>query len=173
MIDKGACDKGFIWNPSNCECKCDKSCDVGEYLDYKNCKCKKKKVSKLVEECTETVEEVKLAKIALAEHESRRRCSSCTLYIVLFSIILTIGIGIGSYFLHFHWYLKKMLLVLRLVPVLKQKFDYWSYKMAADVKGINIKNWTYYFFDDMINLNNFDSSLRKLDKMSCIDIGIY
>ena len=124
MIDKGACDKGFIWNPSNCECKCDKSCDVGEYLDYKNCKCKKKKVSKLVEECTETVEEVKLAKIALAEHESRRRCSSCTLYIVLFSIILTIGIGIGSYFLHFHWYLKKMLLVLRLVPVLKQKFDY-------------------------------------------------
>ena len=28
------CDKGFIWNPSNCECECDKSCDVGEYLDY-------------------------------------------------------------------------------------------------------------------------------------------
>ena len=29
--DKGMCDKGFIWNPSNCECKCDKSCDIGEY----------------------------------------------------------------------------------------------------------------------------------------------
>ena len=27
------CDEGFIKNPSNCECKCDKSCDVGEYLD--------------------------------------------------------------------------------------------------------------------------------------------
>ena len=26
-------DKGFIWNPRNCEC--DKSCVVGEYLDYK------------------------------------------------------------------------------------------------------------------------------------------
>ena len=25
------CDKGFIWNPSNCECECDKSCDVSEY----------------------------------------------------------------------------------------------------------------------------------------------
>ena len=25
--------KGFIWNPSNCECEGDKSCDVGEYLD--------------------------------------------------------------------------------------------------------------------------------------------
>ena len=27
------CDKGFIWNPSNCECECDKSCHIGEYLD--------------------------------------------------------------------------------------------------------------------------------------------
>ena len=34
MIDKGVCDKGFTWSPSNCECKWDKSCDVGEYLDY-------------------------------------------------------------------------------------------------------------------------------------------
>ena len=25
LIDKGACDKGIIWNPSNCECDCDKS----------------------------------------------------------------------------------------------------------------------------------------------------
>ena len=45
----------------------DKSCDVGEYLDYENCKCRKKIVDKLVEECTETVEEVKLAKITLAK----------------------------------------------------------------------------------------------------------
>ena len=63
LIDKGVCDKGFIRNPSNCECECDKSCDVGEYLDYKNCKCRQKLANKLVEECTETVEEVKLAKI--------------------------------------------------------------------------------------------------------------
>ena len=35
LFDKGMCDKGFIWNPSNCQCKCDKSCDIGEYLDYK------------------------------------------------------------------------------------------------------------------------------------------
>ena len=34
LIDKGVCDKGFTWNPSNCECECDKSCDVGKYLDY-------------------------------------------------------------------------------------------------------------------------------------------
>ena len=38
MIDKGICDKGFVLNPSNCECECDKSCDVREYLDYENLK---------------------------------------------------------------------------------------------------------------------------------------
>ena len=44
MIDKGAWDKGFIWNLSNCQCECDKSCDIGEYLDYENCRCRKKLV---------------------------------------------------------------------------------------------------------------------------------
>ena len=107
LIDKGVCDKGFIWNPSNCECECDKSCDVGEYLDYENCKCRKKLVDKLVDECAETVEEVKLAKVTLAENENKHKCSSCTLYIVLFSIFFTINVGIGSYFLCFYWYLKK------------------------------------------------------------------
>ena len=42
LIDKGMYDKIFIWNPSNCECECDKSCNIGEYLDYKTCKVRKK-----------------------------------------------------------------------------------------------------------------------------------
>ena len=33
LIGKGICDNEFIWNPSNCECECDKSCSIGEYLD--------------------------------------------------------------------------------------------------------------------------------------------
>ena len=28
VIDKERCDNGFIWNPSNCNCECDKSCDI-------------------------------------------------------------------------------------------------------------------------------------------------
>ena len=36
------CNKDFIWNDSNCDCECDKSCDVGEYLDYKNFICRKR-----------------------------------------------------------------------------------------------------------------------------------
>ena len=43
LIDKGVCDEGFIWNLSNCECECDKSCNIDQYLDYSDCNCKKKK----------------------------------------------------------------------------------------------------------------------------------
>ena len=103
MIDKGVCDKGFIWNPSNCEYECDKSCDVGEQLDYENCNYRKKLVDKLVEECTENVEEVKLAKITLAEDENKHICSSCTLYIVLFSITFTVNVEICDYFVSYKY----------------------------------------------------------------------
>ena len=57
MIDKGRCDKGCIWNPSNSEFEYDKSCDVGEYGNYENCKCRKRLIDKLVEECSENIDE--------------------------------------------------------------------------------------------------------------------
>ena len=38
----------------------------------------------------------------------------------------------------------------------------------GNIKEINIKNRTYYFFDDMINIRDFDPSLLKIDKNSCI-----
>ena len=112
MIDKGVCDRGYIWNPRNCECECDKSCDVGEYLDYK---CLKKLANKLVEECTEIVE-VKIA----SKHEHKG--SFCILYIVLFSIFIAINIGIATYFIYYYWYLKKMFQALNLILILKQQF---------------------------------------------------
>ena len=107
LIDKGVRDKGFIWNPSNCECKYDKVCDVGEYLDYENCKCRKNLVDKLVEECTEIVEEVMLAKITLAKTKNKYKCSSCTLYIVLMIVVFMICAGIGTYFIYYNWSLVK------------------------------------------------------------------
>ena len=95
MIDKGVCDKGYIWNPSNYDCECDKSCDVGEYLYYKNFRCRKKLADKRVEECTETVKEVKIVST------NKNKCSSCTLYTVLFSIFFTINVGIATYFVYY------------------------------------------------------------------------
>ena len=41
------------------------------------------------------------------------------------------------------------------------------------IKGINIKNRTYYFYDDMVNIKDFDSSLLKLDRKSFKNIAIY
>ena len=43
----------------------------------------------------------------------------------------------------------------------------------GQVKEINIKNQTYYFFDDMINLENFESNLLKIDKKHYKGIDIY
>ena len=65
--------------------------------------CRKKLVDKPVEECTETNNEVKLAKITLAENENKHKPSSCTLYIVLFSIVFTINLGIGTYFVYYKY----------------------------------------------------------------------
>ena len=40
-------------------------------------------------------------------------------------------------------------------------------------KQINIKNRTYYFYNDIIDLENFDAKLLKIDKKLYKDIGIY
>ena len=42
----------------------------------------------------------------------------------------------------------------------------------GNIKKINIKNHTYYFFNDMINIKNFNSSLLKIDKKSYKNIDI-
>ena len=95
MIDKGVCDKGYAWNLSNCECECDKSCDIGGYLDYENCKFRKRLLDKLVEEYNEIFEEVKIV------DKNEDKCSSCIFYIVLFSIFFTIDITIATYFVYY------------------------------------------------------------------------
>ena len=60
-------------------------------------------MDKLVEECTENVEEVKSAKITLAEDKNKHQHSTCMLYIALFSIIFTVSIGIGIYFIYYKY----------------------------------------------------------------------
>ena len=43
----------------------------------------------------------------------------------------------------------------------------------GNTKQINIKNLTYYFFNDMINIKNFDPSMIKIGKKLYKNIGIY
>ena len=43
----------------------------------------------------------------------------------------------------------------------------------GNIKQINIKNRTYHFLNDIINIEEFDSNLLKIDKKSYKDIDIY
>ena len=45
--------------------------------------------------------------------------------------------------------------------------------MGSKFKGIGIKNRTYYFFDDIINIKNFDPNKIKIDEKSQKNILIY
>ena len=42
-----------------------------------------------------------------------------------------------------------------------------------ETKQINIKNWTYYFHNDQIDLKDFDAKLLKIDKKDYNEIDIY
>ena len=111
LINKGISDKGFIWNPINCECECDKSCGMGEYLDLKNCKCRQKIAGELVEECSENIDGNKMLHKenlnAIPLNDYKKMCNSCTVYIVLFAVFFITSIWISSVFVYFHWYLRK------------------------------------------------------------------
>ena len=43
----------------------------------------------------------------------------------------------------------------------------------GEIKQIDIKNRTYYFYNDIIDLKDFDARLLKIDKKSYKNIGIY
>ena len=51
------CTKGYMWNPSTCECQCDMWCKPGQYLDHKNFICKNKLIGSVIEECTSVINE--------------------------------------------------------------------------------------------------------------------
>ena len=43
----------------------------------------------------------------------------------------------------------------------------------GEIKQIDIKNRTYYFYNDIIDLKDFDARLLKFNKKSNKNIGIY
>ena len=43
----------------------------------------------------------------------------------------------------------------------------------GEVKQFSIKNRTYYFYNDIIDLKDFEPNLSKIDKKSCKNIDIY
>ena len=81
---KGRCDNGFIWNPSICEC--DKSCNIGQYLNYKNCKCRKKLIDELVKECSENINGNEMIHNATF-NDYGKVCKSCKINMILLIIM--------------------------------------------------------------------------------------
>ena len=66
---------------------------------------------------------------------------------------------------------QKMLFLLNLALALKQRFNKYIY--MGKVKQIELKNRTEYFYNEMINLKDFDSNLLKIDNKHYKSIDIY
>ena len=60
----------------------------------------KKLVDKLINECTETIEEVKLAELTVFENENKY--GSCKVYIVLMIVVFYNFTGITIYFVYYN-----------------------------------------------------------------------
>ena len=67
----------------------------------------KRLVGKLIDECTETIEEVKLANITIFKNENNQKYNSCIVYIVLMIVVFTIFTGITVYLVYYNWSLIK------------------------------------------------------------------
>ena len=63
----------------------------------------KKLVDQIIDECTETIKDVKLANITLTENENNYyKCSSCKVYIAFMIVVLAIFIRITIYFVYYN-----------------------------------------------------------------------
>ena len=84
-----------------------KNNDIGEYLDYKKSKCRKKLADKLIDECTETINETKLTNITFTKNEHNYEYGSCMVYIVLMIVGIVVSIWITVYLVYYNWSLIK------------------------------------------------------------------
>ena len=90
------------------------------------------------------------------------------MYIVLITAVFTSFTGITTFlFVTTGLWLKIMFLALNLVLTKKPRF---AKHINGKIRQVNIKNWTYYFYNDRINLKDFDESLLKIDRKDYKDI---
>ena len=69
-----------MWNPSTCQCQCDKWCKQGQYLDHKNCVCKNKLIGRIIEECTSVINETMI--------NEKNNITNNNTYLILFIVSL-------------------------------------------------------------------------------------
>ena len=98
-----SCTKGYTWNPSTCECQCDTWCKPGQYLDHENCICKNKLIGKIIEECTNVINETMINNKDNIDNDNTKT----NIFIVLFSIVMFILIVCSCVFIYFKWFRNK------------------------------------------------------------------
>ena len=74
---------------------------MDQYLDYKNCVCRNSLVDKLIEECTNVIDGDTIYSETLTVISSND-CGSCTPYIILFVVFISMDVIINGAFVYFH-----------------------------------------------------------------------
>ena len=82
------CTKGYMWNPSTCECRCDTWCKQGQYLDHKNSVCKNKLIGRVIAECTSLINETMMNNRANEDNDN----TITNIFIGLVSVLLFVRI---------------------------------------------------------------------------------
>ena len=93
-----------MWNPSICECQCDKWCKPGQYFDHKNCACKNKLIGRLIGEFTSVINGTMINNKDSGNNNTLRN-----FFIGLCSMVVLIGIVCFCVFAYFKWFKGKTL----------------------------------------------------------------
>ena len=97
-----------MWNPSTCDCECDKTCEVGEYLDIKNFPCKDRVINDLIWTCEDDI--LNIAKATLVVDKKvkyeNNNCFIPTISLIIMGLLLIITISINCYLYYTKCYLR-------------------------------------------------------------------
>ena len=134
-----------MWNPSICECQCDMWCKPGQYLDHKNCVSKNKLVGRVIEECTSIINET-----MINNKDNNTADFNAMNYAFIGFFLLTLVI-----------YFACLLILSGLKVNILITIKYILIIIKMSIKSLKIKNQSYYYWNDIIYIDDFDIKYQK------------
>ena len=128
-------------------------CKPGQYLDHQNCVCENKLVNRLISECTSIINET-----MMNNNDNNNDNNFYRIMAYVFIGLFLLAIICFCVFAYFKWSKDKKLF--------KNKYaDYSNVQyIIMLVKSLKIKNESMFYPNDIIQLNNFDGQLLKINK---------